>query len=46
MAAATHLDPESGEADKITLQNDITYCAALIVHSTTPEPLMMGRDLV
>lgn len=46
VAATTHLEPESGDEDKTTFQNNITHFAALIVQCKTPEPLMMGRDLV
>jgi hypothetical protein len=46
-AATTHLEPESGEEDKMTLLNDMTHGAALIAQFTTPEPLMMmGRDVL
>jgi hypothetical protein len=44
MPTATHLEPESGEADMTTLQNDITHCVALMQQFTTPETLTIGRD--
>jgi hypothetical protein len=46
MADTTYLEPKLGEEDKITLQNDITYCLELVTQFTTPEPLTMGRDLL
>jgi hypothetical protein len=45
-AATTHLEPESGGEDKMTLVNDMTHGAVLNAQFTTPDPLMMGRGVL